>query len=99
MAVSVTLFTGVAHNLQPRQPTQLYTGTTKCNNGLLITADSGNTKYVFVGASSSITAGSGVATDGYPMYPGKELFFPVRHPDSVYIVSDVSGQRAWYSGT
>lgn len=93
---TATLFTGVKHDLKLNQAVQITSTTRKCEFGLLVHADSGNTNYVFVGGNT-VTAGSGLSTDGYPISPGKEVNFAVRSPDTLYIVSPVSGQRAWFT--
>lgn len=61
------------------------------SQGITLTSRPTNTAIFYVGGPAVTTA------SGYPLRPGEELFLPVRSPDQVYIVSNLTNQPvAWW---
>lgn len=74
-------------------PLQLTTVSYRVNSGVqLYNAGSVN---VFIGTSSTITAGTTDSTDGYCLAPGSAVFLPVFDPSLIYGLT-ASGTAAVY---
>lgn len=67
-------------------------------HGVTITADNTNTGVVYVGNSSSVTAGSAGATDGAPVYPGTWRFFAVKDVSQIYVIASANNQIIYWDG-
>lgn len=69
---------------------QLLTTTAKCEKGVQLYTPN-NSGVVYVGYTPNMTVGSGLSSDGFPMYSGESLFLPIRDPNKIYVKSDVGG--------
>lgn len=63
--------------------TSLAMGGFKCKRGIRIKAKIDNAVLVYIGPAD-LTAGTAVATDGYPLAAGEELALPVEDPALVF---------------
>ena len=69
--------------------------------GIWVKAGTANTSKVYVGLSTSITAGTTDATDGYELSAGQEVFLPVyvvTNATAVYVIAAASSQKVYFFG-
>lgn len=65
-------------------------------NGVRIVADPNNTAAVYIGKSSAVTANSADATDGYPLYAGREIVIPKEYANEIYVIAPSGSQAVWW---
>lgn len=58
----------------------------RLSRGVQLKAAAANSTAVYVG-SSSVTAGTAAATDGFPLDPGDALFVPIDSPHKLYLIA------------
>lgn len=68
------------------------------DKGVDVKADDDNTGVVYVGALSTITAGSADATDGFRLNPGQSVFLAIDDISKVYVIGSTTGQKVWFAG-
>lgn len=75
---------------------QLTTTSSVALQGVLIRADTSNTGVVYVGFSSSVTAGTTDATDGMPLLAGESLEVEIRDPSTIYVIASANNQIVYW---
>lgn len=73
---------------------QLTSTSTPCS-GVYIKRSSSETGIVYVG-TSTVTAGTTDATDGFPIEAGDSLFVSVDDPSKVYVIGSTTGLKVFY---
>lgn len=69
---------------------------TPCSQGVLVKAAAGNAGVVYVG-KSDVTANSAVATDGYPLAAGEEVFIPTDNAATVFAIASQAAQGVFFA--
>lgn len=72
--------------------TALNTNDRELDGGVQIVVDAGEAGTVYVGARSTLTAGSANVTDGFPLAAGETIFLPVAKESDIYVVANQSTQ-------
>lgn len=67
----------------------------RLSRGVQLKADANNSATIYVG-TSTVTAGTSEATDGFPLEAGEALFLPVDSPHKVFLVAAASGQAIYW---
>ena len=70
--------------------TQLISTNAKCEQGVQLYTPN-NSGIVWIGNSPHMTVGSGLSSDGFPLYSGESLLLPLRDPNKIYVKSNVGG--------
>ena len=83
--------TGITTSSAALSTTELHS-----RRGIQIVADSGNANRVFIGQSSSVTAGTAEATDGYPLAAGESIVLPVTDPNSIFVIGPAGTGKVFF---
>jgi len=75
--------------------TQLNTANYSCKKGITIINDIDASGPVYIG-NSDVTAGTNGPTDGYPLYPGREIFIGVKDPRVIYGITETGTITVFY---
>ena len=75
---------------------QLTSTSTDASRGVLVKAADDNSGTVYVGNSSSVTADSADATDGFPLAAGEAVLVKVNNASRVYLIGSASGQKVFW---
>jgi hypothetical protein len=65
--------------------------------GVQIKASDTNTGIVYIGDTSSVTANTADATDGFPLSAGQGLFVPIDDVTRLYAIASAAGQKLFYA--
>lgn len=68
----------------------------RCDIGIQVYADSGNSAPVYLSTNSAITANSNDDTDGYPIAANEKFLVTERDPNDLYLVSPTGNQTIWF---
>lgn len=74
---------------------QLVSASVACKFGVTVKAATTNTGTVYIGASSSVTAGTNDSTDGFPLEPGESVTIPVNNINLLYGIASVVNQKVF----
>lgn len=97
-AVSSTLDHG--SNLDIDTSAEQITSTSfACKFGVTLKAAATNTGTLYIGDSSSVTAGTTGSTDGFPLEPGESVTLPVNNPNLLYAIASVANQKIFWVAT
>lgn len=97
-AVSATLDHG--SNLDIDTSAEQITSTSfACKFGVTLKAAATNTGTLYIGDSSSVTAGTTGSTDGFPLEPGESVTLPVNNPNLLYAIASVANQKIFWVAT
>ena len=77
---------------------QLVSSSVACKFGVTVKAAATNTGTVYIGASSSVTAGTTGSTDGFPLEPGESVTVPVNNVNLLYGIASVANQKVFLMG-
>jgi len=77
---------------------QLVASSVACKFGVTVKAAATNTGTVYIGASSSVTAGTTGSTDGFPLEPGESVTVPVNNVNLLYGIASVANQKVFLLG-
>ena len=77
---------------------QLTETSSRSKRGVLIKAATGNTGIVYVGTSSSVTADSTDATDGFELSASESVVVEMDNPSNIYVIASGSGQKVFWIG-
>jgi len=77
---------------------QLTTTRGRFRRGVLIKAANGNSGTIYVGTSSSVTADSADATDGFELAAGGSVVVEVQDPSNVFVIASEAGQKVFWTG-
>lgn len=76
---------------------QMKASSVPANNGVMVKADIANTGIVYVGSSSSVTAGgTSDSTDGFQLNPGDGIVITVDNANDIYLIASVASQRVYW---
>lgn len=75
---------------------QLTTSSITCGKGVVVKADASNSGFVYVGSSSSVTAGSADATDGFQIAAKEGVVVEVDNPNKIYVIGSAAGQKVYW---
>lgn len=67
--------------------------------GAKLVASAANAGAVYIGNSSSVTADSADATDGFPLLPGESIVLPhsaFKDATSIYAIGTAAGEKVWW---
>ena len=97
-AVSATLDHG--SNLDIDTSAEQITSTSfACKFGVTLKAAATNTGTLYIGDSSSVTAGTTGSTDGFPLEPGESVTLPVNNPNLLLCYSLCSKSKIFWVAT
>lgn len=74
---------------------QLVASSVACKFGVTVKSATTNTGTVYIGASSSVTAGTTAATDGFPLEPGESVTVPVNNINLLYGIASAADQKVF----
>jgi len=77
---------------------QLVSSSVACKFGVTVKAAATNTGTVYIGSSSSVTAGTTGSTDGFPLEPGESVTVPVNNVNLLYGIASVANQKVFLMG-
>lgn len=75
---------------------QINSGSVATNLGVQVKASNANTGTVYLGSSSSVTAGTSAATDGYELGAGESVFLPVNNANLIWAIASASSQKVYF---
>ena len=97
-AVSATLDHGSNLDIDTSAE-QITTTSFACKFGVTLKAAATNTGTLYIGDSSSVTAGTTGSTDGFPLEPGESVTLPVNNPNLLYAIASVANQKIFWVAT
>jgi hypothetical protein len=77
-------------------PTQISAASRKLTRGVEVRADFANTGMIYVGNSSTVTANSAAATDGYPIASNEKTFIPIDDLSKIWLIASGAGQNYFW---
>lgn len=63
--------------------------------GVRLKADQANTEPIYVG-NSDVTAATETTTDGFPLWPGEEIWLPLGQARDVWAIAPTTSQTVFY---
>ncbi len=75
---------------------QVIAAATQAFKGIQVKAGPNNAGIIYVG-KSDVTDGDTVATDGYPLAAGEEIFIPTDNPSTVYAIASQAAQDLFFA--
>lgn len=64
--------------------------------GVQLRAHPDNTGLVYIGSHPGVTADSAVATDGFPLEAGDQLFIPIDNVNKIFVVGSAADQGIFW---
>lgn len=77
---------------------QITSSSYKTKNGVVVKAAASNTGIIYVADSSTVTANSSDATDGFPLSASQSITIPVDKPSRIYAIASLADQKVFWLG-
>lgn len=75
---------------------QITTTSVTASRGVVVKAANANSGTVYVGTSSSVTAGTADATDGFELGAGESILVEVNNANKVWVIASVNNQKVFW---
>ena len=93
---SVASFSTGAKSSVGTSAVQMTSSSVKAPLGVTVKAANNNSGTVYVGSSSSVTAGTADSTDGFELGPGESITILVDNTNKVWLIGSAAGQKVFY---
>lgn len=75
---------------------QINSGSISSTIGIQVRSSTANSGKIYIGSSSSVTAGTNASTDGFLLLSGESLMIPTNNVNLIYAISDTASQTLFF---